>query len=142
MGKDDLLQVHSGSLVGPGQGGRGRGGRALAAGRQTDRREEIVQWRGQASPPMGRRGPWRGGEGREGDGGDAPGVGPGWAPADTVKMSRWLELLVVAALVAAAAADTPANCTFEDVVGKWTLWLGPRGVKPGTNCADHPCKYR
>ncbi|KAJ1526208.1 hypothetical protein ONE63_009367 [Megalurothrips usitatus] len=51
---------------------------------------------------------------------------------------RWLELLAALAVLAAVAADTPANCTFEDVVGKWTLWEGPRGVKPGANCASHP----
>lgn len=41
------------------------------------------------------------------------------------------------AVLGAAAADTPANCTFEDVAGKWTLWEGPRGVKPGASCANH-----
>lgn len=53
-------------------------------------------------------------------------------------MHHWLELLAVLALFGAVAADTPANCTFEDVVGKWTLWEGPRGVKPGTDCVNHP----
>lgn len=56
-------------------------------------------------------------------------------------MSRWQQLFAVLVLVAAVAADTPANCTFEDVAGKWTLWEGPRGVKPGTDCVSHPGEY-
>ncbi|XP_034247774.1 dipeptidyl peptidase 1-like [Thrips palmi] len=53
-------------------------------------------------------------------------------------MSRWFAFLLAAALVAGAAADTPANCTSEDVVGKWTLWRSMRAVKPGTDCAQDP----
>lgn len=31
-------------------------------------------------------------------------------------------------------ADTPANCTFEDISGVWTIIEGPRGQDKNVSC--------
>ncbi len=34
-------------------------------------------------------------------------------------------------------ADTPANCTYEDVRGLWIFSEGPRGNDKTVNCSDN-----
>jgi hypothetical protein len=36
-------------------------------------------------------------------------------------------LVLLAALLAATRADTPANCTYMSIVGQWVFNLGPGG---------------
>ena len=43
---------------------------------------------------------------------------------------------ILACLVALAAADTPANCTFEDVAGEWTFSIGEGGFDRTLNCSS------
>ena len=49
---------------------------------------------------------------------------------------------VVASLVAVAmmtrlvAADTPANCTYEDIRGTWMFSIGPTGLDRTVNCSE------
>lgn len=48
-----------------------------------------------------------------------------------------LLLLAVASLLSLelVAGDTPANCTYEDVVGKWTFQIGEGGFDRTLNCS-------
>jgi hypothetical protein len=43
----------------------------------------------------------------------------------------WLPAL----LVSTALADTPANCTFNDIAGKWVLYEGSRIHNSSVNCS-------
>ena len=39
-------------------------------------------------------------------------------------------------LVALVAADTPANCSYEDVKGKWVFSIGEGGFDRTLNCSS------
>lgn len=43
---------------------------------------------------------------------------------------------ILAAIVSIAFADTPANCTYEDLVGTWVFHEGPRGNDNTLNCSE------
>jgi hypothetical protein len=43
-------------------------------------------------------------------------------------------LLALVALTSRVVADTPANCTFEDVKGTWIFQIGSRGHDKTINC--------
>jgi hypothetical protein len=43
-------------------------------------------------------------------------------------------LWLIAMLVPAILADTPANCTFNDVVGKWVFYEGSRIHNGSIDC--------
>lgn len=50
-------------------------------------------------------------------------------------------LLVVAlstCLVQLINADTPANCTYDDLIGNWKIYIGPRGVRDTVDCSKKP----
>lgn len=44
------------------------------------------------------------------------------------------KVLIFATIFAAIEADTPANCTFEDVQGIWTFYVGENGHDNTLNC--------
>eukprot|EP01006_Ploeotia_vitrea_P031536 TRINITY_DN63877_c0_g1_i1.p1 TRINITY_DN63877_c0_g1~~TRINITY_DN63877_c0_g1_i1.p1 ORF type:complete len:482 (+),score=55.64 TRINITY_DN63877_c0_g1_i1:30-1475(+) len=44
-------------------------------------------------------------------------------------------LLVFLACIFSVAADTPANCTYDDVVGSWTFHVGPAGHDNTLDCS-------
>lgn len=48
-----------------------------------------------------------------------------------------LLLLAIASLLSLGlvSGDTPANCTYEDVVGKWTFQIGEGGFDRTLNCS-------
>jgi hypothetical protein len=41
---------------------------------------------------------------------------------------------------AAALGDTPANCTFEEVKGKWHFYVGDKGLDRHIDCKGQFCK--
>jgi len=45
-------------------------------------------------------------------------------------LSVWLLGLLVPAIL----ADTPANCTFSDIAGKWVLYEGSRIYNASIDC--------
>ncbi|KAH3818718.1 dipeptidyl peptidase 1-like isoform X2 [Dreissena polymorpha] len=45
-------------------------------------------------------------------------------------------LLCFASLWAIVAADTPANCTYQDIVGQWTFQIGESGHDRSLNCTN------
>lgn len=49
-------------------------------------------------------------------------------------MEAMLKVLVVVVLVAGAAADTPANCTFDDIRGDWILYETERTGDASIDC--------
>ena len=53
-----------------------------------------------------------------------------------VKVRKMLlfKVLVFATIFATIEADTPANCTFEDVQGIWTFYVGENGHDNTINC--------
>lgn len=44
--------------------------------------------------------------------------------------------LLLACSLSAVVCDTPANCTYEDVLGTWTFNLGPAGFNRTVNCVN------
>ena len=44
------------------------------------------------------------------------------------------KLLVLATIFSTIEADTPANCTFEDVKGTWTFYIGENGNDNTIKC--------
>lgn len=54
-------------------------------------------------------------------------------------MEKFIFLSVItlfSAIVHNVAADTPANCTFEDVLGDWIFYEGERGHSPSIDCSN------
>lgn len=49
-----------------------------------------------------------------------------------------LLLLGLFSVMAAVSADTPANCTFDDLLGKWNMYFGPVGTRDNVNCTVKP----
>lgn len=47
----------------------------------------------------------------------------------------FVRLAIFACLLAVALADTPANCTYEDVLGDWLFQVGPAGQTNQVNCS-------
>lgn len=45
-------------------------------------------------------------------------------------------LVTVLCFIAHASADTPANCTYEDISGKWTFRIGTGGHDRTLNCSS------
>ena len=45
-------------------------------------------------------------------------------------------LLILSALFSVAVSDTPANCTYEDIRGKWTFHLGQSGFDNTIDCSE------
>ncbi|KAJ8301667.1 hypothetical protein KUTeg_020654 [Tegillarca granosa] len=45
-------------------------------------------------------------------------------------------LVVLLCFIVHASADTPANCTYEDIRGKWTFQIGPGGHDRTLNCSS------
>ena len=43
---------------------------------------------------------------------------------------------VIVLFLQTVAADTPANCTYEDIVGKWTFGIGKGGFDNSLKCDD------
>lgn len=43
-------------------------------------------------------------------------------------------LLLLVSAFALALGDTPANCTYEDIRGKWTFAIGQGGNDRSLNC--------
>lgn len=50
-------------------------------------------------------------------------------------MTMLASLVLSFALVSAALADTPANCTYEDIRGTWSFHIGPSGFDNTVNCS-------
>ncbi|WAR25374.1 CATC-like protein [Mya arenaria] len=46
------------------------------------------------------------------------------------------ELAVVAILVGSISADTPANCTYQDLLGQWNFQIGESGYDRTLNCSN------
>ena len=44
-------------------------------------------------------------------------------------------LLLLVGELSVVLADTPANCTYEDVLGAWTFHVGPSGLDNTVNCS-------
>ena len=49
-------------------------------------------------------------------------------------MEGWLKVLMCVVLVVGGAADTPANCTFDDVQGDWILYETERMGDASIDC--------
>ena len=48
-----------------------------------------------------------------------------------------LPLVVLLALsLPAALADTPANCSYEEIVGTWLFHIGEKGFDNTVHCLD------
>lgn len=45
-------------------------------------------------------------------------------------------VLIISALVTNIKADTPANCTYEDVIGSWMLYEGSKGNEKTIDCSS------
>ncbi|XP_038170272.1 dipeptidyl peptidase 1 isoform X2 [Arvicola amphibius] len=55
-------------------------------------------------------------------------------------MGPWLylgraALLLVLVGVCTVRSDTPANCTYPDLLGTWVFQVGPRGPRSDLNCS-------
>ena len=53
-------------------------------------------------------------------------------------MANWsvlLPLLVTFVTVRESMADTPANCTYEEIRGKWVFYVGEGGNDKTVNCS-------
>ena len=48
--------------------------------------------------------------------------------------------LILSVFYCHVKADTPANCTFEDVQGSWIFYETDRGQDKTTNCSSF-CKF-
>ena len=46
-----------------------------------------------------------------------------------------LLILLFSSLVSVALTDTPANCTYEDIRGKWSFHIGPSGLDNTVDCS-------
>lgn len=44
-------------------------------------------------------------------------------------------IVVMCTLMSGIMADTPANCTYEDIRGVWVFHEGPRGNDKTVNCS-------
>lgn len=44
-------------------------------------------------------------------------------------------LLLVFLGVCTVRSDTPANCTYPDLLGTWVFQVGPRGPRSHVNCS-------
>ena len=45
-------------------------------------------------------------------------------------------LVAVFALIATVSADTPANCTYEDIRGSWIFYIGDGGHDKTVDCTS------
>ena len=48
--------------------------------------------------------------------------------------------LLIFALAACVAADTPANCTYEDIRGVWQFYEGERSGNSEIDCTNYKGK--
>lgn len=48
----------------------------------------------------------------------------------------WKQGCVLVAVLAVVAGDTPANCTYQDVVGQWIFQVGEGGNDRTINCTN------
>ena len=48
--------------------------------------------------------------------------------------NMFLKVLVIATILTGINADTPANCTFEDIAGTWTFYIGENGHDNTLKC--------
>lgn len=48
--------------------------------------------------------------------------------------SKMLFIVGALSLFSVAFADTPANCTYEDIQGRWLFQIGDRGHDNTVNC--------
>ena len=53
-----------------------------------------------------------------------------------MKILTPLSLAVLVVLSSSVYADTPANCTYDDVQGRWLFMMGPTGGDRTINCTD------
>ena len=51
------------------------------------------------------------------------------------------ELLVFLCALACVLADTPANCTYEDIKGKWVFQIGNIDNDNTVNCSGFPSVF-
>jgi len=51
-------------------------------------------------------------------------------------LRNYLSLILLFTIAALTKADTPANCTYEDIRGKWVFHEGPRGNSKNINCSS------
>lgn len=56
--------------------------------------------------------------------------------SSSANVSRSVSILVLtfSVFVLTIRADTPANCTYEDILGSWTFHVGPGGNDNSVNC--------
>jgi len=45
-------------------------------------------------------------------------------------------------LFAYSHADTPANCTYEEITGQWTFFVGEEGKDRSIDCSSFGKQYR
>lgn len=59
------------------------------------------------------------------------------APCTEMKRLQFISLLVYFAVgLPAVLGDTPANCTYDDILGTWTFHIGPTGYDNTLDCGQ------
>ena len=53
----------------------------------------------------------------------------------SMRMCTFVQICLLTTLFTIVQADTPANCSFKEVEGDWTFYIGDRGYDKTLNCS-------
>ncbi|XP_039257750.2 dipeptidyl peptidase 1-like [Styela clava] len=53
-------------------------------------------------------------------------------------VSKTFMILSFLSTILSVYADTPANCTYEDLLGQWNIYIGPAGTRETVKCSEKP----